>query len=124
MNNISIRNTYALTPEGWHNANIRIAEAMQSRFAANKEQIKIVFDIEGTEHECRVVDWFNPSLHEKSKLLKVLKVIYPEGEAPTDEVILSTLIGKPVAIKVEHNQKDNTFYANPVDYRRIVKEEL
>ena len=113
-----VKYDYGTTPEGWHWAVIEKAEKMPSRFNPSKEQIEIVFGIlTDVCEDCRVVTWFNPTLHSKSNFYKFLKILFP-GEDYFNEIMLGDLVGKEIEVQVKHFTKgDGRVYANPVGYR-------
>jgi hypothetical protein len=121
MENIIEKESYSLTPEGWHDAQIYKTTRIQNHFCNGKGQVQIIFDILDIEDECRVMAWFSPTLNKKSKLSQLLNLINPFCD-DFNALDLNILIGKKIKVLVEHQEKRGQLYANPVEYKGHVPE--
>jgi hypothetical protein len=119
---VTNESTYELAPAGLHPAVCVdvVDEGFKATQFGEKHKVRIVFQIEEQNskgYRFTVSAWFNLSMHENATLRKFLESwrgrVFAEAEINRPPGFdLESLIGKPCAITIKHNESSGKTYAN------------
>jgi len=114
---------YPPAPEGVYTVEISKVVEMVNPFSG-KPQYRVVFKVVDKKGISPLVDWINPVLDPRSKLIKLCNALGLKIDNLADEIFLEEYVGRQVSVRVERKFKKGRAFANIAEYMRPRTDDL